>query len=138
LAPLTAALAAITYPVLLIGLWGVMSLMLDREVIDYPDAGPLLGPAVAVAGSLSTAGVLWRARTTRRSIVLAPVATLLTLIAMVVVGGIGYLASGPRASSGVEVLAHLLLSPFLTGGAVVSGLLVLVVQLAQPFDRRGR
>jgi hypothetical protein len=131
-------LAAVLYPVLLVGLWGVMSLALDREVIDYPDAGPLLGPAVAVAGTLVAIGGLWRARVAGRSIFLAPAVTLLSFAGMVAVGGVGYVATGQRGVSLASACAHFALSPFVIGAAVVAGLLVLVAQLAQPFDRQGR
>ena len=137
-APLITLLAGISYPVLIIGLWGVMSLVLDREVIDYPDAGPLLGPAVAFAGTLVTAGGLVRVHAAGRSVLLAPAMTLLSFVTMAAVGGLGYFLTGKRDIQLATVVGHFLLSPFIVGAAVTAGLLVLVAQLAGPFDRRGR
>lgn len=131
-------LTALLYPVLLIGLWGVMSLALDREVIDYADAGPLLGPAVAVVGTLVTVGGLWRAHMAGRSALLAPAVTVLSFTAMVVVAGVGYVTTGQRGITLASACAHFALSPFIVGAAVTAGLVVLVAQLAGPFDRRGR
>ena len=136
--PLIAILAALAYPAFVVALWGITSLVLDREVIDYPDAGPLLGPLVVVVGAVVTAGGLWRSWRGARSPLLAPASGLIAYLAMVVAAGLGYLAGGTRAAAGLEVLAHFALSPFIVGAAVISGVTVLLVQLAQSFDRRGR
>jgi hypothetical protein len=136
--PLIALLAALAYPAFVVALWGIASLLLNREVIDYADAGPLLGPLVVVVGTVVTAGALWRSWRGARSPLLAPASGVIAYLAMVLTAGLGYLVGGTRAVSGLEVLAHFALSPFIVGAAVISGLTVLLVQLAQSFDRRGR
>jgi hypothetical protein len=115
-----------------------MSLLLDREVIDYSDAGPLLGPSVVLVGAAVTAGGLWSSRRKRRAPLVAPASGVIAYVVMVLVAGVGYLVGGTRAASALEVIAHFALSPFILGAAVISGVTVLLVQLAQSFDRRGR
>lgn len=136
--PLVALLAALAYPAFVIALWGIMSLLLDREVIDYSDAGPLLGPLVVVVGTLVTAGALWRVWRGTRSPLVAPASALIAYLAMVLAAGLAYLAGGTRAVSGLEAIAHFALSPFILGAAVITALTVLLVQLARSFDRRVR
>ena len=136
--PLIALLAALSYPAFVIALWGVLSLLLNREVIDYPDAGPLLGPLAVVVGTGVTAGGLWRSWRGSRSPLLTPASGFIAYLAMVIFAGLGYLVGGVRTVGALEVLAHFALSPFIAGAAVLSTLTVLLVQLAQSFDRQGR
>ncbi|MHA7985444.1 DUF6121 family protein [Rathayibacter sp. CAU 1779] len=57
-----AAFATILYVALLIGALGVLSLVLERDVIADPDAGILAGPiACAVAAAVVLTGLLVRA-----------------------------------------------------------------------------
>lgn len=136
--PLIALLAALSYPAFVVGLWGVMSLLLEREVIDYPDAGPLLGPLVVVIGAAVTAGGLWMVWRGSHSALLAPASGLIAYVSMVVVAGLAYLVGGVRVVSGLEAMVHFALSPFIGGAALLSALTVLLLQVTQSFDRRRR
>ena len=112
-------LAAVTYLAAVIAAWGLLSFTLDRDVVDYPDAGPLLGPAMAAAACLVTWAALWQSRASRRT--WSGVATALfgSYLAMLLVAGIGH---SPMA------FAHFAISPFIATAAVLSGLTVLVVR----------
>ena len=120
------ALAAVVYAAAVVALWGLLSLILDREVVDYPDAGPLLGPAMAAAATVVTWLTLLRTRRSRSPWPGAVVALLLAATAMLVVAVVGY---GPVAAP------HFAISPFVLGAAVLSAVTVLATWAIHP---RGR
>jgi hypothetical protein len=130
-------LAAVTYLAALIAVWGLLSLALDRDVVDYAAAGPLLGPAMAAIATLVTFVALVRARRWRSA---WPVA-----LASILLAEIGMLAAAALAG-GLEALLHFAISPFTLAAAALSGLVVVsgwAVQLrtrglppaAESFDR---
>ena len=120
------ALAAVVYAAAVVALWGLLSLILDREVVDYPDAGPLLGPAMAAAATVVTWLTLLRTRGSRSPWPGAVAALLLAAIAMLVVAVVGY---GPVAAP------HFAISPFVLGAAALSAVTVLATWAIHP---RGR
>lgn len=109
-------LAAVVYIATIVALWGILSLVLDRTVIDYADAGPLLGPAMVTAAVIVTWITLWRTRNARSPWLGAVVATAGTFLIMLAVAAVGY---APVAA------AHFALSPFVLGAALLAGLLVM-------------
>jgi hypothetical protein len=115
-------LAAVTYLAAVIGTWGLLSLALDRDVVDYPDAGPLLGPAMAAAACVVTWASLWGSRASRRSWTWVIAALLGSYLAMLLVAAIGH---------SLTAFAHFAISPFIATAAVLSGLTVLVVRAAK-------
>jgi len=112
-------LAAVVYLAAVAALWGFLSLLLDREVVDYPDAGPLLGPGMAVAAGVVTWIALVATRRRRSSWAGAVAAVPLSAAGMLVVAALGY---APVA------VPHFALSPFVLGAAALSGITVLVVR----------
>ena len=110
-------LASVVYLASVVALWGILSLALDREVVDYPDAGPLLGPAMAAAAVVVTWVTLLRGRRSRSPWPAVLAATLLSAAAMLVVAAIGY---APSAA------LHFALGPFVPGAAVLAGITALV------------
>lgn len=116
-------LAAVVYIAAVVALWGILSLLLDREVVDYPDAGPLLGPAMAAAAGVVTWVALVRSRRSRSPWPWTVLALVLSLAAMLLVALIGH---GPLAP------LHFLLGPFIPGAAVLSGVVVLVSWMFRP------
>jgi len=116
------ALAAITYVAAIVAFWGVLSLVLNRDPVDYPDAGPLLGPAMAVGGGLVTWLVLWRARGTAARALLALFGSYL---AMLVVVGAGYTITRGDVSWMIVAPAHFAISPFVAGAAALAALTTL-------------
>ena len=111
-------LATVVYLAAVVAVWGVLSLLLDREVVDYPDAGPLLGPAMAAAAGLATWVALVRTRRSRSPWLGTALAVLGALAGMLVVAAVGY---APVAAP------HFALSPFVLAAAALSGITVLTV-----------
>lgn len=109
-------LATATYLALVIAFWGFLSLGLDRDVVEYPDAGPLLGPAMAASATLVTGLVIWRVRSWAG----IPIALLGSLLAMLLVAAVGY-----TGGLVVTTVAHFVISPFVIGAAILSGITVL-------------
>jgi hypothetical protein len=114
-------LAAATYLAAVIGAWGLLSFALDRDIVDYPDAGPLLGPAMVAAACVVTWAALWGSRASRRSWAWITAALLGSYVAMLLVAGTGH---------SLTAFAHFAISPFIAAAAVLSGLTVLVVRAA--------
>ena len=110
-------LASVVYLASVVALWGILSLVLDREVVDYPDAGPLLGPAMAAAAVVVTWLTLLRGRRSRSPWPAVVAATLLSAAGMLAVAAVGY---APAAA------AHFALGPFVPGAAVLAGITALV------------
>lgn len=122
-------LAAVVLVAAIVAGWGVLSLVLDRDVIDYPDAGPLLGPAMAFTAGIVTWLVLWRRPARIAAVAIAGFGTYLAVIA---VGGIGYAVTRGDLTWMLLATAHFALSPFVVAAAVLSALTVLVVRAVQP------
>jgi hypothetical protein len=116
-------LAAVVYLATVVALWGILSLVLDREVVDYPDAGPLLGPAMVAAATVVTWLALVRSRASRSPWPWTALALVLSLAAMLLVALIGY---GPLA------VPHFLVGPFIPGAAALSAVTVLVSWAFRP------
>jgi hypothetical protein len=117
-------LAAVTYLAAVVALWGMTSLVLDRDVIDYQDAGPLLGPAMVVVATLITWLVGWRSRSWAGAFV----ALFGSYLGMLVVAAIGYTFTRGELSWLGVAAAHFAISPFVVGAAVLSALVVLVIR----------
>ena len=106
--------------------WGLLSLALDREVVDYPDAGPLPGPAMAASAAIVTWIILLRTRRSPSPWPGAAAALLVAMAAMLAVATVGY---APSAA------LHFALSPFVWGAAGLSGVTVLAMGAIRPTAR---
>lgn len=114
-------LAGITCIAAIVGLWGVLSLVLDRDVIDYPDAGPLLGPLMALAAGIATWLASWRLRGWQATVS----AAVGSLAGMLLTGAVGYTLSRGDLAWMLLATAHFATSPFVLGAAGLSGLVAL-------------
>jgi small basic protein len=110
------ALATVTYVATIVALWGILSLVLDRNPIDYTDAGPLLGPAMVAASAVITWLIAWRSQS---AWVGATTAFFASFFGMIVVAVVGYVGSP------FEVALHFAISPFIAGAALFSSFTVL-------------
>lgn len=120
------ALAAVTYVAAVVALWGLLSLALDLDPVDYRDAGPLLGPAMVAVATVVTWASLWRIpRTTAWSRALAAAA--LSFVAMLLVGAAGYAFTRGDAAWLLLAAGHFALSPFVPSAAALAGVTTLVV-----------
>jgi hypothetical protein len=107
-----------------VGAWGVASLLLDRDVIDDPAFGPLVGPGMAVVSAVVTWLVARRtqgAPTPWRGALLALV---LSFIGMLGAGAIGAALGHGDPAWLVLGAAHLALAPFVPIAAALSALAV--------------
>jgi hypothetical protein len=99
---------------------------MDRDVIDYPDAGPLLGPAIAVAAGAVTWLTLWRGPA--RPIIAGAIAGVATFLVSILIGAIGYTLTRGDLAWMLLAGAHFALSPFVAAAALLSALAVLVAR----------
>ena len=111
---------------------GILSLLLDREVIAAPDAGPLIGPLMAA----TVCGVvLWFVlRRLPRSLAARVVAAMLAAMVLgPLVGAVLYTAG--RAELGVFAyfFGTQLLSPFVLASALIAGVSVAGAELASRY-----
>jgi hypothetical protein len=123
-------LAAVVYVAAVVAGWGILSLLLDRDVIDYPDAGPLLGPAMALGGGVVTWLVLWRRPV--RAFAAVAIAGFGTYLAVILIGSVGYTVTRADLTWMLLAGAHFALSPFVAAAAGLSALTVLAVRAVQP------
>ena len=131
---LARVLATATYLAALIALWGFTSLLLDRDVIVQSDAGPLLGPAMALAACVAT--WLSLARSGRMALwVRALASAVFAFSGMLLVGAVGYALSTGEPGWLLLFVAIYAASPFVIGAALLSGVTVL---LAAAFTRQKR
>jgi len=123
-------LAAVTYEALLIAIWGFTSLLLDEDVISDPDAGILLGPAMAASAALVVFWALWglRARRAPGWTVVATSAGVYGVMLLVALVGRA-LVSGPPGA-GLVFAARYATSPFIALPALAAGLTVITVWAA--------
>jgi hypothetical protein len=129
---LPSVLVAVGYGALIVASWGIASLMLDQDVMHYPDAGPLLGPVMALGAMAVTLGWVVKVRKGGGIVVCAVGATASAWLVMLVIGAVGYtLTRG--------VLAWLLLfagdyagSAFVLAPAILAGLVVLATGVLSP------
>ena len=121
-------LVTVTYLACVIAASGFLSLLLDRDVIDYPDAGPLLGVVMVLAAGVVT---WWGcSAVTRRSRPgLVALATAFGCFAAIVIAGaVGYTLIRGSLSWMILAAAHFGLSPFTAAAALLAGLAVVATK----------
>ena len=120
---LAPTLATASYLAGLVALWGFTSLILDRDVIDYEDAGPLVGPAMAVAACVVVFLLCLRAKRTQPAL-LGLLTGLVAYAAMLFVGGVGYSLRLDDFRVMWPAIVHFGIGPFIVGAAILAGLVV--------------
>lgn len=137
------ALMAVVYGAALIATWGFTSLALDADVIAEPDAGPLLGPAMAAGAIAATWAWLARLRTAAGPWGIAVLAAASSWFAMLAIGSVGYAATRGETTWMLLFAGRYAPSPFLLLPAVLAGVVVIVTRViagrspeARSFDRR--
>ena len=120
---LAPTLATASYLAGLVALWGFTSLILDRDVIDYEDAGPLVGPAMATTACVVVFLLCLRAKRTQPAL-LGLLAGMVTYVAMVFVGGVAYALKLDDFSVVSPAIVHFGIGPFIVGAAILAGLVV--------------
>ena len=137
------ALMAVVYGASLIATWGFTSLALDADVIAEPDAGPLLGPAMAAGAILVTLAWLSRVRTAARTWGIPVLAAASAWFVMLLVGSLGYAATRGEPAWALLFAGRYAASAFLLLPAVLAGVVVVIAAAlvgrspeARSFDRR--
>ena len=129
-------LVSVSYLATVIAAWGVTSLVLDVDVISEKDAGPLLGPAMALVAGLVVFRALWTLRR-RRSLLSPAVGTAASVyLSMLVIGAIGYSITRSDFTWLVLFTARYALSPFVVAAALLAGLSVVFLRAVTFRSRR--
>ncbi|MGA0567176.1 DUF6121 family protein [Rathayibacter sp. KR2-224] len=139
-----AVFATALYAALLIAALGVLSVLLNRDVIDEPDAGPLAGPiAAGAAAAVVFVVLLVRARRSERrahDIAIGPalLAGIGSYVAYTVAGGVVVAVADPYRF--VPFAVAQLIGPFAAAAGILSVVVVLLdmIVLSSRFDERGR
>lgn len=113
-------LAAAVFIGMLVAVWGILSVLLDRDVVDYPDAGPVLGPAMVVAAAIVTWLVALRTASVPR-LVGPLVALAVVAVVMPLVGAIGMTITRGDLTWMPTAFVHFAISPFMLAAAVLAG-----------------
>ena len=118
-------LATVVYLSLMAAGWAFTSLILDQDVVVEKDAGPLLGPAMAVAGAAVVWVILWSLR--NRSTIGLSLASAIVFVyfGMLAVGALGYGLSRGRPVEIVLFFARYATSPVVIVPALLAGATVL-------------
>lgn len=116
--------AAGVHVALVIATWGFISLLVDRDVIDDPAMGPLIGPLAVAASAVVVVLALRRALATGRPGLAALAAAAVALLAMgVVIGSGGAIGHGDAAWLLLSVAAAVS-APFVPAAVLLAGLSV--------------
>ncbi len=140
---LVAVMVAVLYGAVLLAVDGILSLLLDRDVVSEPDAGPLVGPVMAVValaivfvsilgGLRPASGPL--AVPVARAVVTATLVYLLGPLA----GAIVYVMGQAQLLTGVLFFARYLASPFVIASALLALVAVLLLPLIAAARSRAR
>lgn len=125
----------------LVACWGLTSLALDEDVIRLPEAGPLLGPAMALGATLTV--LLWSARVLRSARPGGPavLAGVSVWAAMLLVGAVGALLVRASGAAFLLFAGEQAASPFLLLPALLAALTVFALGVLggppRTFDRHG-
>ena len=125
----------VTYGALVIAAWGITSLLLDEDVVRYSDAGPLLGPAMAVAATLAVGGWMPQARRGGGVLLSAVGAAASAWFALVLVGAAGLTLTRGTLATLLLFAGSYAASPFVL---VPAGLAAALVGAVAWFSRRAK
>lgn len=140
---LIAVMVAVLYGAILMAVDGFVSLLIDRDVISERDAGPLVGPVMAVAALsvvfVSVLGGLRPAPGPRRIPVgRASATTLIVYVVSPLTGAIVYVFGQNRILTAVEFFGKYLASPFVIASAALAGLVILLLPVIDLSRSRAR
>lgn len=129
---LVAATGVVVYGALLVAVDGVLSLVLDLDVVTEPDAGPLIGPVMAlVALAFVFIAILNAQKATRSQARLPLAAAILGAIAVYLAsplaGAVLYRWDKRGLTEGFSFFTEYLSSPFVIASAVLALIVILIV-----------
>ncbi len=136
-------MVTVLYGAILLAVDGILSLIVDRDVIAESDAGPLVGPIMAVVAlAIVFVSVLGGLRPTSGRPVI-PLARAVTTAALVyllgpLAGAIVYTAGQDQLLTGLLFFARYLASPFVIASALLALLPILLLPLIGVARSRAR
>lgn len=136
-------MVTVLYGAILLALDGILSLLADRDVISEADAGPLVGPIMAVVAlAIVFVSVLGGLRPTsgRPAIPVARAITTAVLVYLVgpLAGAIVYTAGQDQLLAGLLFFARYLASPFVIASALLALVPILLLPLIGVARSRAR
>lgn len=140
---LVAVMVAVLFAAILVAVDGILSVILDRDVISETDAGPLVGPIMAFAAmSVVFVSVLSGLRPvpggTQISVIRAIVTGGFVYVFGPAVGAIVYVFGREQTLSGSDFFLRYLSSPFVAASAVIAFVTVLCLPLISQARSRAR
>jgi hypothetical protein len=138
-APLLAAFTAAGWAAVVVAAFGILSLLLDLDVIPQSDAGPLLGPAMVVGAAVVLALLVIRIIRTEQPAGLSFVgATAAVYLALLVLGAIGYTLLRAEVIWLLVFPLTYAVSPFIVAAALLAGIAALVGRSMGARQAKGR
>ncbi|MBX3117178.1 MAG: hypothetical protein KF808_07535 [Cryobacterium sp.] len=136
---LVALAGTVIFGALLVAVDGVLSLVLDLDVVTETDAGPLIGPLMAVVAlAVVFFAILIAMRPAARKANLSVAAALVGAILVYLLGPISgavlYFIAREQLAAGALFLAKYLSSPFVLASAALAFVVILVLP---PLSRVG-
>lgn len=136
-------MVAVLYGALLVAIDGFVSLLADRDVITEPDAGPLVGPIMAVVAlAIVFLSVLGGLRPTpgrpKLPLARAVITALAVYFLSTLAGAIVYVSGQDQLLSGALFFARYLGSPFVIASALLAAVPVLLLPLLASARSRAR
>jgi hypothetical protein len=136
-------MATVVYGALLMAIDGFVSLLADRPVIAEPDAGPLIGPVMAIVALLIVFLSILSGLRPADAAPAIPVGRALVATAAVylfspLVGATAYAFGQPQLLTAILFFARYLASPFVIASAVLAGVVVLLLPLLGAVRSRAR
>ncbi len=136
---LVALAGTVIFGALLVAVDGVLSLVLDLDVVSEPDAGPLIGPLMAVVAlAVVFFAILIAMRPTGKRANLPVAAAIVGAIFVYLLGPISgavlYFIAREQLASGALFLAKYLTSPFVLASVALAFVVILVLP---PLSRVG-
>jgi hypothetical protein len=135
---LLSALTAAAWVALVIAIWGILSLLLDLDVIPQSDAGPLLGPIMVACAAVALLLLVLRVVRTGEApgITFFGTAAAVYLV-LLLVGGIGYALIRAQLFWVIGYPLGAGSSPFIVAAALLAGVAALLARSIGRAEVRG-
>ena len=135
---LLAVLTAAAWVALVVAVWGILSLLLNADVIVQADAGPILGPVMVAVAAVALLLLVLRVMRTGESSVLAFFGTAAAVyLLLLVVGGIGYTFIRGQVLWLLAFPLGYSVSPFMVAAALLAGLAAVLARSIGRAEERG-
>ena len=135
---LLAALTAGAWVAVVIAVWGILSLLLDADVIRQGDAGPYLGPVMVAVAAIALLFLLLRIlRNGERPAVAFFGSTAAVFLVLLFVGGIGYTLIRGELFWLLGFPLQYAASPFIVAAALLAGVAALIARSIGRAEKSG-